>query len=494
MSTKEGDSLLAIAAGVVAVVSAWVAHRLASSLAGPVVARKWVRWVALGARSEPRGRPLGTILAVPGLERLSSEARAALLELAGELGLPVDSLAVVISHESRGRSSALNPLPAAGLIQITRGAGLPGLETAEQIRAVATWSDVRQVREVVRPFYRALLREHPSLAGATPGELVVANFLPIGIGKPSDFRLGDSRSDDSRRRRYYERNSGLDRPGPDGRKKGYITVGDLEELAAELVRAAGGKRLSVAGDAVSPAGAPRKPAKAPQRAGRGSRAPTASRRSQGAARASDGQSTRGLLLSAVEAGLDERVTWAEVPWRGRTVLVGEHALRAPLGGRPVRLPVSYGEALAIAKLRGWVLPTASLSDAIWSAAPVKLTPRPLGAAPRMDTAARVLRHDDDIERELAGREGLAADEGKDWILSLRNVLRPRGATPYGWRRVDGTPLQPLGPEDRKPPHDEDWIDESHVLRPIQRRTKEGDDLLELFEAEGIPRAVTNRLR
>ncbi len=198
----------------------------------------WLRWRP--ARPEPRGWPRNTVLAVPGLERLPAEARRLLLALAEELRVPVDSLAVVIAHESGGKPYALNDLPAAGLIQITVKAGLPGLDTEEKIREVATWSAEEQILKVVAPFYRALLRQHPKLVGATPGDLLLANFLPADVGRPLDFRLGDSRSPEERRRKYYEQNKGLDRMG-----RGFFTVEDLHEIAKGLVRSSNGRRLEV---------------------------------------------------------------------------------------------------------------------------------------------------------------------------------------------------------------------------------------------------------
>ena len=50
----------------------------------------WRRWN--GARPEIKGSPENTILAMPGLEKWSPMDRAALLDVARQTGLPVDSL------------------------------------------------------------------------------------------------------------------------------------------------------------------------------------------------------------------------------------------------------------------------------------------------------------------------------------------------------------------------------------------------------------------
>ncbi|EYF01890.1 hypothetical protein [Chondromyces apiculatus] len=464
-----------VAALAAAALAWWFGGRRAVA---PAVARKWSSFS--GSRPEAEGWPKGSILAVPGLERLTAAGRRELLAVARELGVPVDSLATVIAHESGGKTTALNSLPAAGLIQITTGAELPGFETPEKIRAVATWDDVRQIREVVRPFYARLLARYPHLRSATPGELLVANFLPSDSSKPLDHRLADEASESERRRNIYAANRGLDRAG-----KGYVTVADLHEVAAEVTGKAAGKRLTPRGTVAAPAqppGAP--PARSATGTGVGSRGATPADRVPAA----------GLLRAAVEAGLDEAVDWVEVPWEGHTVRVGAHALRAPYEGKLVRLPVSSADAFAICRAKGWVLPTASLSDAIWRAATVRLVPKPLPPDDRMSRMGHVLVSDAEIERQIAGRPGLAADEGKDLILAAGNALRPGTARDYGWRDAAGNPLQPLGPSSRPPQHDAGWIDYSRKFRPIQRFTREGRDLLDLFVAQGMPEAVVAPLR
>ncbi len=228
--------------------------------------------------------------------------------------------------------------------------------------------------------------------------------------------------------------------------------------------------------------------------GRGDAATPRRDAQDGPSAADESVSARGLLLTAVEQGLEEPPTWAEVPWEGHVVLVGEHALRAPWKGRLLRLPVSFRDAVAIAKLKGWVLPTAELSDAIWRAAVVKLDPRALPPDDRMTRMGHVLRHNQGVNEQIASRVGLAADEGKDWILARRNTLKPGAATTYGWRGRSGRPLQPLGPQDRPPPHNDEHADYSQVLRPIQRFTRAGADLLELFVAQGLPAGAVEALR
>ncbi|WP_437679979.1 hypothetical protein [Sorangium sp. So ce131] len=219
------------------------ARQIARTTPAPPLPPGWEGWA--GARPEPGGWPQDTILALPGLERLTPSARAALVDLCAELRIPVDSMAVVISRESGFRADALNPLPAAGLIQLTTGARLPGFDSETRIREITTWSAERQVRWVVGPFYRRLARR---AAGANPAELYMLNFLPGDAGKPLDFRLGDRESEESFRRKVYEWNSGFDKSQP---KRGYFTVADVHQAVRRSAAGAGGKRMTLDGTVIT---------------------------------------------------------------------------------------------------------------------------------------------------------------------------------------------------------------------------------------------------
>lgn len=221
----------------------------------------------------------------------------------------------------------------------------------------------------------------------------------------------------------------------------------------------------------------------------------------------------GLLRKAVELGEFERPVWKEVKLGDLTVSVGAHALRANVGGRLLRLPVSYQDVIVICNELGWIPPTADLSDAIWESATVKIGPIPMGdrstpaasaiADRKMTTLEYVLgmntRMDGKIPQERWGE--LAGSEGKDWILSKRNLLPSRGGGPgskgvanYGWHQLPrGEVIQGLGADASPPWHDDHHYDYSQTLRPIQRMAKRADgtevDLLDVIEAQGMPAAV-----
>jgi len=209
----------------------------------------WSRWA--GARPEPRGAPRNSILQVRGLASASPGFRAGLLDLADEMGIPVDSLAVMMSSESGFRSDALNPLPAAGLIQLTVGANLPGYGSADAIHAVTKMSAEEQLERVVRPYYARM----PGARGAHPGHLYMLNFLPARAGQPEETILGrkDAQGFEGE---VYRLNSGFDTA-----KKGTITIGDVYAAAAAIARGAQGRRIAADGRVLEPAAAPAQGAK-----------------------------------------------------------------------------------------------------------------------------------------------------------------------------------------------------------------------------------------
>lgn len=223
----------------------------------PPLPADWARW--FGARPEPRGAPENTILAVSGLYKMPPAFRAGLLTLCAELGIPVDALAAVISSEAGFKPEAMNPLPAAGLIQLTLGAHLPGFDTKDKIRAIATWSPEQQLDQVIGPYYR---RFGAKVAAGTPGKLYMLNFLPAHANEGEAFILGTRDADKTpdaanaapevqSKLRFsaavYRENRGFDRAG-----KGTITVGDVFASIAKTCALAKGHRLAVDGTVVDP--------------------------------------------------------------------------------------------------------------------------------------------------------------------------------------------------------------------------------------------------
>lgn len=190
----------------------------------------WARWH--GAQPQHRGNPENSILAVPGLDAQPPIVRATLLDVADELGIPVDSLAVTIGHESGWKADAVNPLQAYGLIQLTAGARLPGFADAA-LMAVACMPAEDQLLRVVKPYYA---RFGAKTRGADPGLLAMLNFLPTHAGKGEDFVLARKGED------VYHANP-FDPKGA----KGFFTIGDVYAHFAATAAQAGNRRVAVDG-------------------------------------------------------------------------------------------------------------------------------------------------------------------------------------------------------------------------------------------------------
>ncbi|HEY0895113.1 MAG TPA: hypothetical protein VGE15_01045 [Sphingobacteriaceae bacterium] len=131
-------------------------------------------------------------------------------------------------------------------------------------------------------------------------------------------------------------------------------------------------------------------------------------------------------------------------------------------------PMTPVLAQKVARLMDCVLPTRKMSDRIYLAAPVKMTPEPIPPSPAMITVPVFLRHTDLVrqqrEKTLAAHPlgTLVAGNKKDIVLSnkiyrdgkLRVVI-------YGWHQPGGKPIQPLYNG-----HTADWADYSHGVRLI----------------------------
>jgi hypothetical protein len=218
-------------------VKGWWRRRKGGGAAGgnalPAVTRDWTRWN--GARPEIRGLPANTILAVPGLERHPPVVRATLLDVAEELGIPVDSLAVVIAHESGWKADAFGGI-AFGLIQLTMGARLQGFTTDGALKGVLSLGAEVQLKQIVRAYYA---RAGAKVRGMTPGELLLENFLPKYVGQPESYVL--ARAGDA----VFEANKGL--AGAAGGDKGAILIADVYARAAAKAGEARGERLAIDG-------------------------------------------------------------------------------------------------------------------------------------------------------------------------------------------------------------------------------------------------------
>lgn len=189
----------------------------------------------------------------------------------------------------------------------------------------------------------------------------------------------------------------------------------------------------------------------------------------------------GLLLAAAERGEIDSIQWAEVDVGGGLVVtVSNDALKAriPEIERPIRLPASYAETIAICNALRILPPTQAISDAIWASAAVIVQPRGLvrtaADVALMNTVEWSIKHNDAVDAANLDPSALAADVGKDWILD--NGIGVRGAVNYGWRVDKLHLLQPLGHA-----HDAAHWDYSQVLRAVEREAVLNGTTIDLLD-------------
>lgn len=233
---------------------------------GPIapLPASWERYH--GARPEFRGAPLDTILAFHGLSTTTPEFRSKFLDVCARLGIPVDSMAMVCSHESGFNPAAHNPLPAAGIFQLTTGANLEGYTNKAEIESFLTMTAVQQL--VVLEKYYA--RTGNKYKGANPGQLLLANFLPAYYGKPEDTVIGtippelnvgfipaelaQLKEDRAAKNQEWTKLEGyyIWNAAMDFNHDGEITVGDVYDGAAQVCAGAKGVRMRIDGSTFTP--------------------------------------------------------------------------------------------------------------------------------------------------------------------------------------------------------------------------------------------------
>ena len=134
-------------------------------------------------------------------------------------------------------------------------------------------------------------------------------------------------------------------------------------------------------------------------------------------------------------------------------------------GGGVRLPLWPSTAQRIADRFDAILPTERLSDAIWQAGTVKLTPRPMTPTPTSprDSNAMLSAHEALVNVELSGRDGLIVGAKKDVIVGAAVPRTPGKVFIYGWHQRDGRPIQPVFGG-----HSSRYSDYSHGARLVSR--------------------------
>jgi hypothetical protein len=127
----------------------------------------------------------------------------------------------------------------------------------------------------------------------------------------------------------------------------------------------------------------------------------------------------------------------------------------------VRMPMTPQTAQRIADEFGCILPTRKMVDAVDAQAELHLEPRPL--THEREAVATFLEHHEIIEGQRAGKPlgALLVGIKKDIVLSPRIFERPDRLAIYGWRQLDGRPIQPLTIV-----HSNRYVDYSHGVRLV----------------------------
>jgi hypothetical protein len=127
----------------------------------------------------------------------------------------------------------------------------------------------------------------------------------------------------------------------------------------------------------------------------------------------------------------------------------------------VRIPLTPQTAQKIADQFGCVLPTRKMVDAIDREAEIHMEPRPLTM--EREAVATFVQHHQIIESQRAARPlgALVTGIKKDVVLSPRIFERPQRLAIYGWRKLDGQPIQNLTIV-----HVNRYVDYSHGIRLV----------------------------
>jgi hypothetical protein len=127
----------------------------------------------------------------------------------------------------------------------------------------------------------------------------------------------------------------------------------------------------------------------------------------------------------------------------------------------VRMPTTPQTAQQIADRFGCILPTRKIVDAIDEQAELHLSPHPL--TKDREAVATFLEHHRIIEQQRAEKPLSLLTIGikKDIVLSPRIFERPQRLAIYGWRQLDGLPIQPLTIV-----HSNRYVDYSHGARLV----------------------------
>jgi hypothetical protein len=127
----------------------------------------------------------------------------------------------------------------------------------------------------------------------------------------------------------------------------------------------------------------------------------------------------------------------------------------------VRIPMTPQTAQIIADQFGCTLPTRKIVDAIDAAAEVRLSPHPMTV--EREAVATFAEHNAIVEKQRGEKPLglLVIGSKKDIVLTPRLFEKPQRLAIYGWRQLNGQPIQPLTIV-----HWNQYVDYSHGVRLV----------------------------
>lgn len=169
-----------------------------------------------------------------------------------------------------------------------------------------------------------------------------------------------------------------------------------------------------------------------------------------------------LIVQAVARGAFDPPEWTTITsnYKGRRARIQVTTDALTILG--VRFDVTAEGAQRIADELHAILPTPRILQLIWEQAGVRIDPCTLPADDKMASTARMVQHSECVDKRIAGRAGMVANEGKHWVLSNRIAGKQNLAANYGWFIRGRRPVQTVGTA-----HDTAHTDYSQILRLVK---------------------------
>lgn len=135
------------------------------------------------------------------------------------------------------------------------------------------------------------------------------------------------------------------------------------------------------------------------------------------------------------------------------------------------------------------LPTRKIVNDIYENASIKIAPYPL--TEHRDSILTFYQHNQLIEKERNGRNGLIAGIKKDIVITdkINSGPKTNKVAIYGWHKLDGNPIQPLYTG-----HVNWYVDYSHGVRLVSRTIyidEKKYDYLDILKSPSLRRILSD---